>query len=585
MSSDEIKLNFCFIDLEEQEPITKDSKFSTLVKIIKNKFGNKTSNCSSGIKNCCETENTLIIAFATMRDLHEEKTYDNLIDKAKLRKISGRGDDFNFPLCPMIVIALEDLQGVLEETIKEQSSTMLENKLKIVKSLNLDPKVNFFDSSIWHYYVALNEDFLDNFKKILGEIKSNFELNIYKTNIAREFLEFQTRLLKNSYLANLGGGHASKVNPFQFHSSAEMKLKANRIVKEFFLGNSGEIAFRWRLLFVDDFVNNNLLIGKEVRGNGSGSSKTEIFEKILSVPDNKEEKEEYWLQIELCESVDGFIKRYSENDHEEKINDIILLDYLLGDKMGVNETGREYSIDILKWIKGELKNENGKPLDEQLNQDLQGPLDKFWFFPISVFSFAFMEDIRQMGYTHLEDEWHIVRGADPVNTPELFRYSLFKFMEMQINEVSKYKPKKDTENESPYKSGKISIRIFFESFFPKGDNLKSIQKNANMYYGNFIDFQNIYKKLLKDMKKGSLFARSILESDVDFDEAFWGHLHHLMFMLGHEPANEWPMMWDEFNIVEEKLKKIENKGDTEKIDYLDPIRDYIVDLQKQSRNI
>ena len=81
---------------------------------------------------------------------------------------------------PIILIGLEDIA-------KEEDD--------IIKSLNLDQRVKFFDSSIWHRYVALDECFEEKFKNVLEEIKKNQNLKLYETSVAREFLEFKTRMM------------------------------------------------------------------------------------------------------------------------------------------------------------------------------------------------------------------------------------------------------------------------------------------------------------------------------------------------------------------------------------------------------
>ncbi len=588
MSSKEINLKFCFIDLKDHETIKKDSLFSKIAETIKSESSIKTEDCveikKNGDNDLCEEVNTIIIAFARMADLHDPQTYKNIVNKKQLRGICKEGENFIYHPCPMIVVGLEDLSGVLEEKINKQTNNFLKNQLSVVISLNLDAKVNFIDSSIWHRYVPLNESFLENFKKMLKEIKCNFELKLYKTNVAKEFLEFQTRLLANSYLAKLGGGHATNVKPFQFHSTTEMGLKAKKLLSETFFVDGTQSKFKWRLLILDDYAHTGLRCEKDTYEDGKGPTKIEVIRKILS---HKATKEDYdWVQIRYVEDVnksyiEGFIKIFSNEKDDEKNNkkrgynfevvselkaennkiyDIILIDYLLD-----GDHKKEYCTEIFKWIKSESEKYNTL----KHNANLQGPLDKFWFFPISVFSYALHEEIRQMGYMQLEEEWYLARGADPINTPQLFLYSLFKFMEMQLNDARTFN----------------SLKDFFRKKFVEKVPENSVQKLAKDVYDKFLRFMYAYEALVKNESKGSLFAKTAKPEPKKLDGSFWEHLHHLIFMLGHEPANEWPKIWDEFNIIESKLKKYEDKEGTEDIDYLRTIKEYIINLQKTTRGI
>ena len=495
----------------------------------------------------------VIIVYVRMRDLCNTEFY-KYIRKTYTQTVNAN----NYFPCPIVIIGIEDISPLFNDENCLEIYTQNEFTLQkeVLNALTLDKRVNFFDASIWHYYVPLDDEFLRTLKNVLEDINNNYENCLYKTNVGKEYLEFQSRLMKNSYLVDLGE-HATDVTPFKFHSETELKDQANKLTKKL-------SEHKWRLLLVDDYADKVL----KPLDSKSNLTKNKVIEKVLNCS---------WIEIITCESVEEFIRLYSTENKKGKIHDIILLDYLLGDNT-TGGAGREYSTDILMWIKRA----------KEYNNNLIGPLGKFWFFPISVFSFAFMEDIRKMGFTQLEEEWYIARGADPVNTPELFRYSLFKFMVMQVKEANKYKKACSGKREvgiNQYLSDKLSIRTFFESYFPESNNYKSIQSAAKIHYHKYLSFQDIYENLRKDNINGSIFAKYIMTDTFMIDDAFWGHLHHLIFMLGHEPANEWPKLWDEFNIVKEQLIKYEKKEETDEIEYINPIKNYIINLQKITRGI
>ncbi len=499
----------------------------------------------------------------------------------------------NFSPKPVIIIGTEKI-------IYSKSSDENEDKPWrdiYLQKIEIDPRYKYLDSNIWYYYV--NGYFEDkkfitrpSIESVIDDIKSNKEL--YKTNVAKEFLEFQDRLYSNSFLASVGSGaHATDVTPFKFHSETEMRQEADNLKKK--LKN-----FKWRLLILDDYANTKLRCGDEPYGHGAGPTKIDVIKDILDLNNKDNWIELLYVQDSGGSFINGFKKLYGKKEEKllyssqskysgknsladgnsfekgstkgadatlSEIYDIILIDYLLS-----SEGTKEYSTEIFHWIKNKGNNISIEHI--RYNYDLQGPIDKFWFFPISVFSYALLEEIRQLGYTHLEDEWYLARGADPVNTPQLFRYSLFKFMQMQVNEAQPYEYK--------------DIQVFFEKVFPPSNNenkWKQVQEQAKQNYGKFIDYMSACELLWSDKEKESLFAKSVLPEKGELNDAFWGHLHNLIFMLGHEPASEWAKMWDEFNIVEKKKRKLENIDDSGKVSYLEPIREYIIDLQKISRGL
>lgn len=480
------------------------------------------------------SQECIVIAFAGVQDLQSGAIFNTLVDKG-LRCISGsKGESTpdKYSPHPIILIGMEDImQDKSPENKKDDNHNILE-------ILNLDPRFRFWDFSIWHRYVPLNEDFKTNFENVFEEIKVYFKQGLYTTNVSREFLEFQTRMLVNSYLAPIGkGGHATDVTPYKFHSETAMKDKADKELSK--IKFDGE-NLKWRFLLIDDYANAPL---KPCKPGDKSKTKQEIIESVL-----KEKAE----RIKICSSDENSGEQavdlvdLSLNKLEEKKNmyDIILLDYLLGKNKKGNR--RELGSEFLEKLNYDLKKE------EKITKN-KGPLGRFWIFPISVFSYAMLDEIHQKGIEHISDNWFLATGADPVNTPQLFRYNLYRFMNLQIT------------------TAPINLNGFMKDSFK--NKVEMIGTEARDCHPEFTTLRSRYDMLNKDKKHNSLFANRVLEKiEEGKPPGVWEHLTHLIYLLAYGSGIEWPEMWEEYNYV----KKYFNKDGTE---FMDKIRDYIIELK------
>ena len=535
-----------------------------------------------------ESDHTVAIIFVKMEDLHRDDTYKKISDRIDIAKYEDvKNKNILKNTKPVIVIGLEDITLLCNIKLensgqeddadnqsgqeKSDSKKEKEQERKIVEALNLDMRVHFFDSSIWFHYVPLNGNFEQLFENALDEIRRAYsQKNIYQTNVANEFLEFQTRKMVNSFLAPIGD-HATKVSPFKFHSERTMKTAADKLEKKLKVYN-----FHWEFLIVDDYANSGLRVGQEPYGSGGGPNKLGIIRRVLNFNDGKDN----WISLKYVQAennsfIEGFKRLYKKQtnrkNHDGKIDDsvakpgkmydIILLDFLLAGE-GQN---KEFCTDILRWIKGV----------KEYDKKLQGPLGRFWFFPISVFAYALQEEVRQMGYTQYDDDWVIARGADPVNTPQLFRYSLFKFMEAQLSRV--YRHSVVDNKETGVKHNTDLLIGFLKKYF---ENSKNIQKTAKDEYATFLELYSNHKTLEKNSKKDSLFAVSVLKHQKLSSASLFEHFQHLIYMLAYEPAYEWSKMWDEFVILKQKVKESFPQPESNSV-FLESIEKYIIDLQKQ----
>ena len=87
--------------------------------------------------------------------------------------------------------------------------------------------------------------------------------------------------------------------------------------------------------------------------------------------------------------------------------------------------------------KGELAY-GTKLLEAVSNEKLykgKGLFQYYWIHPVSVFSNAMQAAFQEKSIQHLEENWQLARGADPINTPHLFRASLYEFMSAQLDKL------------------------------------------------------------------------------------------------------------------------------------------------------
>ncbi len=516
---DGIHIYFC--TLPDLQPIDKTSDFGTLKNSIIEFFTLR----NAAIEKLDNTKtNVIVIAFTRMKSLHDYQTYINITEHNTRRFAHCNDPHQNLPdyhPYPIITIGLEDIFMVSEYKGYKQLPYVPQN-------LNLDPRVKFFDASIWHRYVPLDEGFFKNFQDLLSEIINNYKSELYQTIVACEFMEFQTRALRNSFLAQIGSeGHRHSVTPYKYHSESLMKIKAEDELKK--IRQEDAANFKWNFLLVDDYgdvslrARNNRRIQK-TKKQIIDSLVNEVYQfvEITNAAESLERKDESEAQRGSKDVIKATQKKI-----KDKMYDMILLDYLLGEN--TKEKRREFGHELLAKIEAGEK---------QLLAH-KGPMNYFWIFPISVFSYAILDELFERGISHFSDNWHLASGADPVNTPQLFRYKLYQFMKMQLREAGAI-DKFQAINQNPPKDDE-NIRIWASNVFGK----------------LLIEFGN-KKRLFDDAHSGkSELAKSIIKSDAEIH--YYEHLQHLIYLLAYGSGLEWPEMWHELeylktnSILSEKL--------------------------------
>ena len=345
---------------------------------------------------------------------------------------------------PIITVSLENAMALYEESAEldcalpnpEDWRTRRKRNERLYR-LGIDHRVKFLDSSIWHRYVVYDEGFETNLLARLSDIVVYSDLRLYRSLASLASLEFQCRMLLNSFIAPLGGhGHHEAVTPFKFHSETYMARHSDAILD--FLRKEGEgiqlIDLQWKALTVDDQANQPISTiddppeGSESRSYTSAApSKLDLIKKWLAgYPPSQKAK---MLSVEMTHFTKDSINIIQKGIVEMRRHmfDVIFLDYLLGSGGTLRANDREYGHEFLL--------ELATSADQQLRR---GPLGRHWIFPISSFPFAFGDKLRQIGMNGVSDRWHISEGGDPIATPEIFRFNFLRMALLQISECYLY---------------------------------------------------------------------------------------------------------------------------------------------------
>jgi len=236
-------------------------------------------------------------------------------------------------------------------------------------------------------------------------------------------------------------------------------------------------------------------------------SKKIILQKLINLSEN------ITIQIDTATSVKEALSKLSEQSY-----DIILLDYLLGKKSKnpdiindfLNTTSdesdiRQYGYEFLKVLNdiynNDLKNIEEYNLDVTIINNIKknkGPLGRYWIFPISSFSTAMLDRLREQGISHINNLWYLSRGADPINTPYLFLRTLNNFLLLQQEQAIFTLPK---------------VLEFLDKTVlpPKDTSFNEFQVLMGAEYADFMQkFCN--RPLIMREKGKSLFANSVCEN-------------------------------------------------------------------------
>lgn len=416
--------------------------------------------------------------------------------------------------CPTLFVGCKDI--------------MDDENLAAKEGLRLDRRYRFLDSSIWFRYVALEK--LETFSSALNTFQWAYYHLFYEKNVCLEHLELHTRLFDNSYLKPYGDGHALNVYPFVFHSESKMERAYVELFKKKFEGKN----LKWNFLLVDDYASLELRKGAERDAeHDSEHSKGIIIKKLIDnppcIPNNEPnnhslvEENAFWCATSVPEA----IKEYFDTPTlaAQKTPDIILLDYLFS----YPRDKQHYGTALLEAIA------EGKTIRKSRSVS-----QKYWIHPISVFNEAMYSEMQESSYQHFEPQWNLARGADPINTPHLFRRSLLEFMDVQAElllfdqeELWEFLTNQGIDNNLSNGSGRLdrkqkillnTFRNFLEQFSADEgvDSMSAIGESAKKYMRN----QDPYIGILRD------------------------HLRQILFLFAYTSGFDFPAIQREFSQID-----------------------------------
>jgi hypothetical protein len=327
--------------------------------------------------------------------------------------------------------------------------------------------------------------------------------------------------------------------------------------------------------------------------------------------------------------------------------DIVLMDYLLGynSEKSTREYSTEILQNIKEVFDDKIDNEEDKQkldrklwLDgcelassknnEKLLKQIRGIYGKFWFFYISAYNVTIHEELLEKQFSHTTEYWYIKEGACPINTPQLFRYLLFSFMKHQVEIITELQdgvitqPQKEVKDEkNRVKDEKDRVKDEKNRIITVVDLLDHIFKNSKEARNKAINhFNNLLKlrltndkikydtcwkyekyepnnekdkdenerwnkrvKRKNDLEKSALIS-SIFPYVEFYDNAFWEHTTHLVYLTAFGTIRQWHDMWEEFMLIKPYLQKIQNFDSNSKAEkIIEAIENYIASLQKESR--
>lgn len=362
-------------------------------------FIDKLSNC---IVNDGQLDLNIIIApgdltnYTYSKKLFQEILYRKVLDIDSSNSTDNSREKKNIPLL-LICIQGDNALNFYRSSIWNRAVTI---KIKgKEEKWNINPHIIKQIQEAIHYLTNSET------KKFPFENKDQIiqTQSLYDLSVAKEFIEFQTRLQKNAYLT---GSH-NDILPIIFHSEEYFKkefeekvIKIKDILSNLGFGNGNKAIFR--VLLIDDFSKKPL---RKENENKNNINKYQILKRLSEGFETLEfdiESNDKDFNFEIDNITDLII---------DKKPDIILLDYSFGQE---NEKGSE--------IFEKLVNEKYKQLK------YKGPFNKLWVFPVTAFANAFIDEIRSKGLGFIDERYKLSRGADFINTPNMFKYYFSKMV-------------------------------------------------------------------------------------------------------------------------------------------------------------
>jgi hypothetical protein len=455
-------------------------------------------------------------------------------------------------------------------------------------------RARYLDSGIWCRYATS----ADEEKAILQDFEENRRLGLYDSNNGKEYLEFWARMLVNARIGKFDGSGHDIISPIVFHSEGEMARKVERMlvaVQRYFAAHPAtRRPLTWKILLLDDHAKTRL--------SGADCTKLDLLCHRLAPIFPIEVWEEggdkgapHAASSAARPALDGLTRvnlHYvaSKDEALRRIKrerfDLILLDYLL--KKGEHD-GFETSDQLLEALK-----KSGP--DTQVFAEERGPLRQLWFSNVSAFALAVEGKMAAKGLPyHLLNRWEMNKGSCPLNTPELFRYNLLRFMELQLTPLTLFFGSRDGENgDGPqnligllraiYLSKKETARRgairWFQSLLKLRDDCASLR--ADLEYGmeNEADRRRP-EKIAANLRKSEIVF-SLFPDIVHYTPTFWDHLIHLVYHTAHGSPQDWPRMLVHFKEIKEILRRAAGSDGASVEELLGGVEGYIIGLHGNS---
>lgn len=403
--------------------------------------------------------------------------------------------------------------------------------------------MNYCDSSIWHYLLQSDTDY----DRAMRQVEMNAKSHRYQLDVAREYLEFNARKLRASYII---GNHANGVFPFISHSERDIhNLTVRQGEKEVAIGEalaSLLTSYHWRFLLIDDNATGGLSAC-----NGERVGKVDIIrDNIIRACGGKALEN---VDIECIAQLDEAQARLREG----RRYDIILLDYKL---------------DRKKARRGEAPVNYGSELlvDIKTGQYTPSPCGKYYFLFISGYPVAVQEDLMARKIYSDTEHWFIRRGACPTNTPSLFLYELYRIMQKRLDELQHHikEIRLGSGQDLPPRSATVTDFVRW-LYGDAGRARDRAQRNMSA----LLTLRATYDKLKYDVKPADNASPLISHMFPDIekiDNTFWEHLFHLVYLTAYGTNRQWPEMWEEQVVLRRYWSSSDPSG---------LVRDYILSVK------
>ncbi len=316
----------------------------------------------------------------------------------------------------------------------------------------------FLDSSIWHRYIPL--DRLTSRFEVFSDVLRWHRWKLYSRRVALEYLDYAIRELGSQHLVDMSD-HWRHVSLHSFHSESEATRVADDEMTELRSLTSSQplsgsnakgesdICLPWRLLILDDYAGSPLAGLEDSAGlrpppthatcRRTGYAPSKGFLVYYALNGKCEpERESIGTTFPCTECPDftcvsSLVEAKRLLSSPARMHDMILVDYLLAVESVDGASQRQKGTSLISWLNRSGSDE-GSGRDGDLNPDRnRGPAGAYWCFPMSAFPGVFATEMSKGGIETVGEGCFVSAGADPVCTPELFRWQLLRFMRRQLS--------------------------------------------------------------------------------------------------------------------------------------------------------